>query len=127
MSRRADGVRIERRIRWYLRFRGYRIQAANYYTPYGEIDIIASKNGALVFVEVRSKKEESASRYGTPAQSVTPQKQSRIIKSARFFLSQSFISCAEYRFDVIEVIKKKHGLSINHIKNAFYINHNNSH
>ena len=127
MSRRADGNCIEKRIRWYLRFRGYRIEAANYYTPYGEIDIIASKNGTLVFVEVRSKREQSTVSFGTPAQSVTPQKQSRIIKSARFFLSQSFISCAEYRFDVVEVIKKKHGLSINHIKNAFYINNHNSH
>lgn len=126
MNRRWEGSRIEKRMQWYLRFRGYRIEAANFYTPYGELDIVAYKGGELVFAEVRSKTAQSARLYGTPAESVTPQKQSRIIKSAKYFLSKSFIPFDSCRFDVIEVIKEKHGLKVNHIKNAFYINHNNN-
>lgn len=128
MSRRSQGAHIERRMQWYLRVRGYRIVCANYYSPYGEIDIIAHKGNTTVFVEVRSKTEKSASLYATPAESVTAAKQRSIIKTARHYITTAFLANATYRFDVIEVIRRENGrLKINHIKNAFICDMNNSH
>ena len=123
MSRRSDGARIERIMAWYLRIRLYRIIATNFYTPYGEIDIIAKKGDTVIFVEVRSKTQKSVNLYGTPAESVNYRKQQNIIKSARHFIATCRPRAQEYRFDVIEVIRTGGKLKINHIKDAF----NNSH
>ena len=128
MSRRSQGAQIERRMQWYLRLRGYRIVCTNYYSPYGEIDIIASKGNITVFAEVRSKTEKSASLYGTPGESVTAAKQRSIIKTARHYITTGFLTSAAYRFDVIEVIRRENGrFKIHHIKNAFICDMNNSH
>ncbi|MBE6689472.1 MAG: YraN family protein [Ruminococcaceae bacterium] len=127
MSRRADGNRAEGFVRIYLILHGYRIHDTNFYTGFGEIDIVASKGDTLVFVEVRSKTQKSARLYGTPAESVTPKKQSFIIKSARQYMRESFLPYRKYRFDVVEVIKKPFFPEINHIKDAFYVNENNNH
>ena len=128
MNRRGEGTRIERRMLWYLRLRLYRIITANYYSPHGEIDIIASKGNTLVFLEVRSKTEKSLKTYGTPGESVDARKQKNIIATARHFINNSYADYKYYRFDVLEVIKHEGGrLTINHIKNAFICDMNNSH
>lgn len=127
MSRRADGSRAEKLARLYLMLRGYRIHNTNFYASSGEIDIVASKGGTLIFVEVRSKTEKSARLYGTPSESVTYRKQSYIIKSARQYIRESLVPYRNYRFDVIEVIKRRFFIKVNHIKDAFYVNENNNH
>ena len=38
----------------YLKERGYEIMDRNFRKTYGEIDLIAKKNGVLVFVEVKN-------------------------------------------------------------------------
>ena len=38
-----------------LQEKGYKILAKNFRCRYGEIDIIASKNGVLAFVEVKTR------------------------------------------------------------------------
>ncbi len=123
MNRRGEGTRIERRAVLYLMLRGYKIVSTNYYTPYGEIDIIALKGKTLVFAEVRSKTERSAELYGTPAESVGYRKQQNILKSARHFISDCRMPPQEYRFDVIEVIKRGTKIKVNHIKDAFINNY----
>ena len=50
------GRRAERRAARYLRRRGYRIMARNIRTGEGEIDILASKGGLLIVVEVRLRR-----------------------------------------------------------------------
>ena len=54
-----------------LKEKGYDILETNYVTKVGEIDIIAKEGKALVFVEVKARKN---SRYGDPKYAVTPQK-----------------------------------------------------
>lgn len=39
----------------YLKKAGHKILARNYKTKFGELDIVASKNGAIVFVEVKTR------------------------------------------------------------------------
>ncbi len=39
----------------YLKKNGYRVLETNYRAKFGEIDIVASKKGAIVFVEVKTR------------------------------------------------------------------------
>ena len=48
---------------------GYEILAQNYRKPSGEIDIIAQKDGILVFTEVKTR---TSTAYGTPCGSRRP-------------------------------------------------------
>src|SRR5512136_3123638 len=52
MNRKETGAIAENIAADYLSKRGYKIRERNYRTREGEIDIIAEKDGTLVFVEV---------------------------------------------------------------------------
>ncbi len=78
---RGFGLRAETLAAWRLRLSGYRILARGYLARGGEIDIVAAKDDALVFVEVKARPtlEEALT-------AVTPQKRERISRAARQFL-----------------------------------------
>ncbi|MDP4121281.1 MAG: YraN family protein [Bacillota bacterium] len=102
----------------YLVQQGYTVLEKNYRYKYGEIDIIASKDKYIVFVEVKARRTNSLTQ---PAEAVTKQKQANIIRTAYYFLIERKIE-AYARFDVIEVIFNPETLAlknINHIENAF--------
>lgn len=96
----------------FLKTKGYEILYRNYKTKFGEIDIIATDNDYLVFVEVKRRMSLS---YGTPQESITKLKQSHIIKSALSFIKQHNIKNKSIRFDVVTITGEK----IDIIKNAF--------
>lgn len=101
----------------YLRERGYRIVSANYRTRMGEIDIVAEKNGVLVFIEVKTRSE---GMIALPSESVGREKQRRLVRAAGLYLREE-PSGRKTRFDVIEVyLDDADNLQkINHIQNAF--------
>lgn len=49
------GLSAESRAAMFLIAKGYRIAARRWKTPFGEIDIIARRRHALVFVEVKAR------------------------------------------------------------------------
>jgi putative endonuclease len=102
-----------------LRTRGYAILATRYRTRYGEIDIVASDQNTLVFVEVKARQD---SRYGTAAESVTPWKQRKIIAMARDYLRRLNRDDIPCRFDVVAIdgLGTDHQ-TINIITDAFYL------
>jgi putative endonuclease len=101
----------------YLKDNKYKIIARSYRLFKGEIDIIASVQKTLVFVEVKTRKSTD---YGFPEESVTPSKQRQIRKIAQGFLAKNNLQDVECRFDVISLsFDEKEGYSIRHIKNAF--------
>ncbi len=53
--------------------------------PAGELDLVVRDGSLLVFVEVRQR---TSSRYGGASASVTPAKQRRILRAARWFLGE---------------------------------------
>lgn len=91
----------EARAADFLSARGYKILAQNYRSRFGEIDIIASHQGALVFVEVKAR---STARFGTPAEAVTRRK---LVKLQR--LMMDFMTCYQVsspiRFEVVVISK----------------------
>ncbi len=96
----------------YLKSKGYVIFKTNYKTSFGEIDIIALKNGVIVFVEV--KKRETLA-FGRPCEAVDFRKQQKIRRVAEYFLMKTNKSENDVRFDVIEIV----GNEITHLEDAF--------
>ena len=84
-----------------LEARGYAILERRYRTRCGEIDIIAKDGDTLAFVEVRRK---SAGDYGFAAESVTRDKQRRIVRMALDYLSRAeLVDRCPVRFDVVAI------------------------
>lgn len=100
----------------YLKRKNYEILNLNFYTPYGEIDIIARDNKVLVFVEVKLRKNES---YGHVLEQLKEKQKERIIYSAQHYLEQNELYATDCRFDYIALYDNLGELELNHIENAF--------
>jgi len=94
---RAKGDFAEERAVVYLQERAYIIVDRNYSSRFGEIDIIAQKDGVLHFVEVKS-----ADEFELAIQNITSKKLSRIIKTAQMYMSKNCYDGA-FTFDAIIV------------------------
>ncbi|MGI6486719.1 MAG: YraN family protein [Syntrophothermaceae bacterium] len=115
--RREMGRRAETRAADYLQQKGYTIVDRNYYTRYGELDIICEQGDTIVFVEVRSKR---SSTFGTPEESITSAKIARLRKTALSWLAEKGTRWyPNLRFDVVTIRKEVGNTIINHIEGAF--------
>ncbi len=83
----------------YLRRKRYKIIACNYHSRFGEIDLIAQRKNMIVFVEVKTRRNET---YAQAREFVTNRKQARILASAQIWLENNETTL-QPRFDVIEV------------------------
>ncbi len=83
----------------YLRRKGFRLLAMGYRCRFGEIDIIASNRKYLVFVEVKTRKND---RFAQALEFVDARKQNRLRSTAQFYL-ESYPTDLQPRFDVIEI------------------------
>lgn len=83
----------------YLRNKRYKIEAANYYSRFGEIDLIAKNSRFLVFVEVKLRK---SAKFAAAREYVDRRKQDKIRITASVYLSQHPTQL-QPRFDVIEI------------------------
>jgi len=115
-NNREKGSHGEQLAEKFLVAGGYRIRARNFRSTTGEIDIIASKNNTVVFVEVKYRRNLSR---GYPAESVTALKQRKIRKVAEYYIYTNKIGSADLRFDVIQIIDDGISPIIEHIENAF--------
>jgi len=96
---------------------GWRILARRFRLRLGEIDLVAERGGLLIFVEVKTRR---GTRYGRPAEAVTPRKQARIARAALAYLSRTDRLTQPTRFDVIEVYAGEGGIRrVRHIEDAF--------
>ena len=78
---------------------GLTILARNYRCPKGEIDIIASDAGTLVFIEVRTRR---SGHWGWGEESVTARKITRLQAVASYYLQrEGYRQWPRLRFDVI--------------------------
>lgn len=99
-ARQALGLEGETRAWAALEAAGYRLLARRYRTKYGELDIVARHDAAIVFVEVKTRRGR---RFGDPAASVTWQKQRRLVAMATEFLARHRLTRVAVRFDVVAV------------------------
>jgi putative endonuclease len=101
MDRNEAGRRGEDAAAAYLERIGLTIEARNWRSSAGEIDIIARDDGTYVFVEVKTRRSE---RAGTAEEAVSSAKQRRIARLAAAYLrSVGAEDGAPARFDVVAI------------------------
>ena len=101
----------------FLKKKNYKIIDQNFSCKIGEIDIIAYQKDTIVFVEVKTRKNNL---FGTPGQAVNKSKQkdnkNRLIL---FTIKNKYHE--NIRFDIVEVWFDKGIKDINIIPNAFSV------
>ena len=100
----------------HLKRLGYRIVCRNYRCPLGEIDIIARHRGALVFVEVKSRRSGT---FGSPKQAINQAKQHKLSQVAWHYLQRYDLTEASARFDVVTVSDIRGYPHFEVVENAF--------
>lgn len=115
-SRAERGAAAERAVARYLQRGGYRVLERNWRCRQGELDIVVRRETTLVFVEVRSV---STTFLGTPIETVSRVKQTRVGRAAEAWLSSHPHPEADVRFDVVGVKWRFARPVLDHIENAF--------
>lgn len=85
---------------WYVDA-GYRVVARNWRCADGELDLVASGHGSVVFAEVKAR---TSTRFGVPAEAVGPRKQQRLRGLAARFLREHPGLVGRVRFDVVSIL-----------------------
>lgn len=93
MSRKV-GNQAEEKACKYLIQNGYKVIDRNFYSRFGEIDIVAKKGGHFHFFEVKSGQNFE------PIYNITPQKLQKIIKTVNFYLQSKNIT-STYSIDAL--------------------------
>ena len=114
MSTTTIGRGGEALARAFLEQKGYALLRQNYRNGPREIDLVMQDGACIVFVEVKAR---SRTRFGTPAEFVTPAKMRLLTLAAEAYLIEENLLSSPARFDVVEVYLSSG--RINHIENAF--------
>jgi putative endonuclease len=98
---RAKGNLAEEKACKFLDENGFMIVERNFYSRFGEIDIIATKDEVLHFVEVKS-----GENYELAIQNITPTKISRLIKTAHIYMKKNGHE-SDFQLDALVVTPTK--------------------
>jgi len=102
--------------RWLAR-QGYTMLARRWRSGHRDIDLIATRDGVVMFVEVKTR---AALEFGDPVEAVHVQKRRSLCRSAREWLTKNGADTdVAYRFDVIGVLLRDHRAWVRHIEGAF--------
>lgn len=101
MMSRAKGNLAEEQAVEFLYAKGYEIIEQNFYSRFGEIDIIVRKNSVLHFIEVKSGEDYESAIYN-----ITSKKLSRIVKTAQVYMKKHGLD-VDYVFDAVVVTPKE--------------------
>lgn len=104
-----QGKEAEQQASLYLQKNGYEIITQNFYSKFGEIDIIARKEGVLHFCEVKFSQKYD------PILRITPSKMAKIVKTIGYYFLMKQTDC-DYEIDAILVTPE----NIELIKNISY-------
>jgi putative endonuclease len=95
---RTKGADAEEQACRYLRDEGFDLIDRNVHSRFGEIDIIALKNGVLHFVEVKS-----GTAYERAVQNITPTKIRRILMTVESYMARHRLDL-DYTLDAVIVV-----------------------
>ena len=82
----------------FLKSKGCTVLCRNYYTRYGEVDIVFDDFGQLVFCEVKSKYSDD---FGLPEDEFDATKHKRFNRAVLEYLEKNEINHDNYRIDLI--------------------------
>ena len=110
------GAQGERIAAARLEAQGMTIEARNYRTRFGEIDLVAHDGAETVFVEVRTRR---GGAYGTPEESLTRRKRARLALAAQEYLQERGGAERPWRIDLAAVALRAEGpAEIRYVKSA---------
>ena len=116
------GKQGEQIAREYLERNGFSILATSYRNPegrqLGEIDIIAKRDGAIVFVEVKTRTGKQEDTF--PEDNLTPSKLRKLEKIATHYLQAHQQTKNPYHFDAIAITLNGTTPSIRHFEHIFF-------
>ena len=115
LSNLKKGKRGEYLAKKFLIQKGYYIIIRNYRYDRYEIDIIASKNQCIHFIEVKYR---TTRLYGNPETSIDDFKENNLIEAAEDFLYKRNVN-QDISFDVIAIIEQKNNIEIEYIQDIF--------
>ncbi len=101
----------------YLDEQGYEILDRNWMCGHKDLDIVASKDGTLVFVEVKTR---STMDWGDPEEAVNEKKIRNLVHAADAYIRYNRLDM-DVRFDIISIIMDDTGYyRVEHIEQAFF-------
>ena len=102
----------------FLKRQGLKTLTRNFSCKTGEIDLVmVDADRTIVFIEVRTKSDET---FNWVESSITAPKKTRLIRTARYFITTHKIDNRPFRFDIVTIVLPPKGSpQIRHYKNAF--------
>ena len=96
----AKGNLAEDKACQFLDENGFMIVERNFYSRFGEIDIIASKDEVLHFIEVKSGLD-----YESAIQNITPSKLRKFIKTVNVYIKKNALD-VNFMIDAVVITPK---------------------
>jgi putative endonuclease len=90
----------ERLAESFLLEHGLILLARNYRTPFGELDLVMSQDGQIVFIEVKTR---STNKFGPPEDAVTGKKREHLLQAAECYLNEHSEALEGWRIDVVSI------------------------
>ena len=115
MNSSLQGSLAETQAADYLVRKGHKLIARNFRAVGGEIDLVTLENKTLVFVEVKTRKNND---FGTPLEAITKTKYNHIKQGVMMYLNDCKVKYDSYRIDAIGITLEPK-TDINHLKNIF--------
>jgi putative endonuclease len=118
------GRRGERLAAEHLARAGYRVVERNFRTRYGELDLIACDDRALVFCEVKTLVDGARTGPRVPLEAISPRKRRRLRSMAAQWLAsrpaEGRARGEVLRFDAIAITLGRDGevMQLEHLENA---------
>ncbi len=121
-KKRKFGDAGERIAEKYLKDKGYIIVEKNYLKPWGEIDLVAKKQGSLIFCEVKTRDAKHVQHYLAES-SVNRLKIKKLQKICETYLMEHRLPYSQkWQIDVLAIAidKEKKKARIKHFENAVW-------
>jgi putative endonuclease len=113
----AIGKKGETLAKSFLEEKGYEILETNWRYRRAEVDIIAMDGQVMVFVEVKTRSDDTLSQ---PEESITAQKELLMADAASAYMEKSGHDW-EIRFDFISIVlQSDQHYNLEHFKDAFF-------
>ena len=109
------GQQGEQEAARHLMHAGYTLHERNWRSGRCEVDIIAEWYGEMVFVEVKTRSNET---YMPAADAVDANKKQNLLQAARAYMALHALDMP-YRFDIITVVGREAPYHVEHHINAF--------
>lgn len=100
----------------FLKKKGYKIIDKNYNTRYGEIDIVATKDNCVAFIEVKTR---TSHKFGYPEQAIDYYKLQHFQNAVQAYLTTNNVGEKEISLDAVsvEVDMGRRTAKIRHLEN----------